>query len=196
MKKQHMLLMSALTLAIYGCGGDNGGSDDNNVSDQSADITEISQVKTQEQYSEFIENKITEISAIQHFATQPEETDPEIDNSTIPGIDNDGDGMRDSLERTIYQMLVFVPDLTEEQYDAVRRLAIKMTPSDPVVADSISEAELYCDYINLSENVKSEISFTFLEVTINNTPERIAAYEESITRMNTSLTGEVCVDAQ
>ena len=91
MKNQRLLIaLSAFTIALVGCGGDSDSIDDDNTPQK----LEPSDVKTQEQYKQYIDQQIDEISAIQKFATQPDETNPVVDDSTISGIDNDNNGIR------------------------------------------------------------------------------------------------------
>ncbi len=156
-------------------------------SNGNGEFSEFSLVQNQEQYSQYIDRKMAKISDIRQFASQPPRPDPIEDKSTIPGVDSDQNGLRDSLERVLYQNLTFIPNLTKEQYDTVMGLAKKMSPSDPVVPDSILELDVYCDYQTLSDSIQHELSFSSLELLVNNTPERMIAYEESIVRMDGTI---------
>lgn len=179
MNKQLLaILVSALTLA--GCGGESGNS------------TKPSTIDSQAQYQSALSVALSKAGSMREVVTQPPAPDESIDLATVDGVDSNNNGYRDSNERLAWQALDIIPEATELDYQQLLSVMAKLEPSEPSVANSIDEHEIYCEYTALKTEIKDRLTLEMLYDAVLDTDLRRESFYESVKPMTSSLVAEVC----
>ncbi len=116
----------------------------------------------------------------------------EESKKTVKGVDLNKNGTRDDLEQITYQALNTLESINKESYDKVITVLNMIQPETTPVEDSIDKHKIYCTYRVLTENIKQELSLSFLYSLVLNTKERKTAFEKSLKPSVTSLGAETC----
>ena len=139
-----------------------------------------------------IESFVKNIDNFTQVINEPKvKRDPTL-KATIKGIDLDKNGLRDEVEKVIYQSLKFSKDVNVSIYKQTLDIAKMMQPKNPPIKDSINKHEIYCHYEALPDVVKGEIDLDFLYTMVLDTKERAKAFNSSLESSDTSLGEEIC----
>lgn len=110
---------------------------------------------------------------------KPPRPNASIDSRTIAGIDTNHNGVRDSAERELYDILKPTKLLQGGDFEEVLRLAMLITPHEPIQPRTIYHDEINCQYSKLPFYIRSRLSLHSLIDIMNNNSKRKFAFKES-----------------
>ncbi len=117
---------------------------------------------------------------VKYGIEKPERPNGSIDSRTIAGIDTNYNGVRDSAEIEIYDLLEYVEEMNKGDYEDTLRVASLITPIEPLKTRSMYPEVITCEYSKLPYYIRSRISEVDLyDIVLNNSKRKIA-FRESL----------------
>ena len=164
-----LLLTLFLSLVVIGCGG--------------------GEVKTD---VNILGTVISDIGVLSHKIDVPKMPDDEASKKTVTGVDKNNNSIRDDLEQIAYQSLNSIETINESSYNNVLSIMKMIQPKNPPVAKSINKHAIYCQYRLLPDDVKDELSLSFLYSIVLDSKDRKNAFNDSLEPSTSSLGAESC----
>ena len=171
------LLLLSCGLIITGCGG---GSEN---SDTSSPTSETKLPLTKENITSII---------LPNNSKLPPKPDKTENNKTLSGVDANNNNIRDDLEHIAYQSTQFAQTSDKkEEYEKLIEL-IKYIQPTGATSQIIEQHKFYCEYRNLPENVRDNISMQRLQDIVTDTLERKKAFYNSLVKTSGNTGEEIC----
>ena len=175
--KKVILLLSGL-LILTGCGNDKKSEEKLNISTSQSDVNITQNTQTQ--------TTRTQVTVINGH-TLPPEPDPAVNDSTLLGVDANGNGVRDDVERWIYETYKDKhPIYIDIAMQAARgyKLVLETPEKAKEIHGEVSAAgdceayyKIYAKYFNETILIKDEVITKYFRKNIYfNTEERMNVY--------------------
>jgi len=151
------------------------------------------QIEKDKKAAEVLQNlneslKVGKIGSLKEIAHElPRELTEEekrLDKEFIEGVDNNKNGVRDSIEIMIFRDFNTRSEATVvEDYYSILKILRMLQPKYPFVKSSIDEHNIYCKYEKLPDYVKGEFAWPldFLQSFVLDTQQRKEAFVKSLT---------------
>lgn len=132
-----------------------------------------------EQYQAQLAKALSSAGYMGAIATQPPAPDTKLDLSTIQGVDSNNNGLRDSNERLAWQSLDLIEGVTASDYSQVLNIMASLQPSKEIVANSIDEHQIRCDYLQLKPEIQKRLTLDIIYLSVLDTQIRRSAFAKS-----------------
>lgn len=138
-------------------------------------------VKRYDVHEHHMEEEDHRLPLVRLGVEKPPRPNSSVDSRTISGIDTNFNGVRDSAERELYDLLKPTKRLKEGDFEEVLRLAALITPHEPIQPRSLYHDEINCQYNKLPFYIRSRLSLpSLIDIMINNSKRKFAFKESSV----------------